>query len=187
MENMHEATDRARLPVATEPGVLVHAGDRQLDVERWLLSSLVREGRDRSRVEWQELGVTVLPLGDHLSAVRIPGALVRAAVQCDEGSAVGARLAERLRGPVIHDPGFDRYYALVPTSAGPVRVPPGTEYLGGGTYLGVPRTDLTALDKGTLASYWSAPITRPGALCALADVCELALLGHILTNEEAES
>lgn len=131
--------------------------------------------------------MTLLPLGDHLSAVRIPGVLVHAAVGSDEPSVIADCLAERLQGPVIHDPGFDRYYALVLSSTGPVCVPPGAEYLGSGTFLGVPRTDCTELNKGTLASYWAVPVSRPGALCALADVCEFALLGRTLTNGEAES
>lgn len=161
--------------------------EHQMAIHAWLLSTLGGPGRERARVEWQELGVTVLPLGKHLSAVRIPGDLVRAAAQCDEASEVGACLAERLRGPVIHDPGFDRYYALVPTSAGPVQSAPGTEYLSSGTYLGVPRSDYTELDKETLASYWAVPMISPGALCTLAAVREVALLSHILTSDEDES
>jgi hypothetical protein len=161
--------------------------ERDFETERWLLSTLVGEGRDRARVEWQELGMTVLPLGTHFSAVRIPGALVHAAAKGDEQSTVTMRLAEYLRGPVIHDPGFDRYYALVPTSTDQVGVVGGTQYLSSGTYLGVPRTDQVELDKETLGSYWAVPMAGPQALCRLVDVCEFVLLGHILTADEEQS
>ncbi|NUP19892.1 MAG: hypothetical protein HOZ81_28190 [Streptomyces sp.] len=128
--------------------------------------------------------MTVLPLGEDFSAIRLPGALVHAAAQSDEPSAVRACLAERLGGPVIRDPAFDRYYALVQTSIDPVRIAPRTEYLGSGTYLGVPRTNRTELDETTRDSYWSVPMARPGALCRVADVLEFTLLCHILTADE---
>ncbi|MDQ0595906.1 hypothetical protein QF037_000251 [Streptomyces canus] len=183
MDNSHSALDRAQPPAETRPGVLVRPrAERGVETERWLLSGLAGAGRDRARMEWQELTVTLLPLGRHFAVVRIPGAMVRAAAASHDRPTVNVRLAECLRGPVIHDPGFDRYYALVLPGSGQVRTAPGMGYLGDGAYLGVPRTDHTELDQESLASYWAVPITRPHGLCSLAAVCEFALLGHVTAD-----
>lgn len=183
MDNSHNAPDRAQPPAETRPGVLVRPrAERDLEAERWLVAGLVGAGRDRARIEWQELGVTLLPLGVHFAVVRIPGAMVRAAVGSHDRPTVTVTLDECLRGPVIHDPGFDRYYALVPPSTDQLRIVPGTGYLGDGAYLGVPRTDHTELDQESLASYWAVPITRPHGLCSLSAVCEFALLGHVTAD-----
>jgi hypothetical protein len=143
-------SQQAIRPVETAPGVLVHpTADRRLASEHWLLATLPASNRDRARLEWQQHEVTMLPLGSLFSAVRIPGALVAALA----GSAEPAHLDEFLRetldgGPVICDPHFLRYYALVPAS-----MPRtwhralddwrarGVDCLGRGTYLGVPRPD----------------------------------------------
>lgn len=160
--------------------------ERDSETERWLLSSLVGASRDQARAEWQALGMTLLPLGAHFSAVRIPGVLVQAAARSHDRPTMVVRLTECLRGPVIHDPCFDRYYALVPTSPDQVRIA-GTEYLSDGAYLGVPRTDHTEIDAEVLISYWAVPPTRPHTLCSLTAVREFVLLGHIATGDNDQS
>ncbi|MFI7020479.1 hypothetical protein [Streptomyces sp. NPDC050164] len=89
-------------------------------------------------------------------------------------------------GPVIHDPGFRRYYALVPHGTAKTWGTPAAECLGEGTYPGVPRADQTESDVHTQASYWALPMTRPGHLCRPADVLALVMVGGC-ADEEDES
>jgi hypothetical protein len=97
----------------------------------------------------------------------------------------GDRLAQYLEdGPVIHDPGFRRYYVLVPPGTAETWGTTVAECLGEGTYLGVPRVDRTELDEHTQASYWVLPVTRPGHLCKPADVLALAMAGGCVTDAD---
>ncbi|MER5209947.1 hypothetical protein ABT063_04975 [Streptomyces sp. NPDC002838] len=94
------------------------------------------------------------------------------------------RLAQYLGGgPVIHDPGFCRYYALVPPGSAERWLVPVAECLGEGTYLGVPRADRTALDEHTRASYWAVPMAPPGRLCKAADLLALIAAGGCPADE----
>ncbi|WKX09262.1 hypothetical protein [Streptomyces sp. NL15-2K] len=152
-------------------------------VERWLASA--HPSPETVRNEWISAGkLALIPLGKTFDAVRIPEPVVYSAAQSNEPSTVGPWLARHLHGPVIHDPGFRRYYALVPPGTAPAWAARSTECLSDGTYLGVPRTDRTELDEHTQASYWSVPMARPGDLCRTADVLELVLLGHVLADDE---
>ncbi|MFH8288359.1 hypothetical protein [Streptomyces sp. NPDC018059] len=57
----------------------------------------------RGLQEWREAGVALLPLGSRFDAVRLPEALVHAAVRTTEPQVIAERLAQRLPGPVIYD------------------------------------------------------------------------------------
>ena len=178
-------TQRALRPVQTGPGVLVHpTADRRLASEHWMLSTLPAPNRDRARREWRQNKVTLLPLGSLFSAVRIPGALVAG----QAGTAQAAELDDFLRetldgGPVICDPHFLRYYALVPASM------PRTwhqalddwrtldvDCLGRGSYLGVPRLDAVEWPRPR-ASYWSVSMDSAAMLCSPMDVARLIAAG----------
>ncbi|MER7401045.1 hypothetical protein ABT373_00850 [Streptomyces sp. NPDC000070] len=102
-----------------------------------------------------------------------------------ERHTVSDRLARCLGGgPVIHDPGFRRYYALVPPGTARTWCEPEAACLGEGTYLGVPRGDRTEFDEQTRASYWAVPMVRPGWLCAVADVRALVWAGGCPGDED---
>ena len=187
-------TQRALRPVQTGPGVLVHpTADRRLASEHWMLSTLPAPNRDRARREWRQNKVTLLPLGSLFSAVRIPGALVAGLA----GTAQAAELDDFLRetldgGPVICDPHFLRYYALVPASM------PRTwhqalddwrtvdvDCLGRGSCLGVPRLDAVEW-RQPRASYWSVPMDSAAMLCSPPAVARLITAGRRCTDTEPE-
>ncbi|MET9134692.1 hypothetical protein [Streptomyces antibioticus] len=129
--------------------------------------------------EWSSVAkLALIPLGQNFEAIRVAEDVVHNAVMSDEPPTVGARLARDLRGPVIHDPGFRRYYALVPVGTSPEWTASGTDCLSVGTYLGVPRTDRTETHESTRGSCWSVPMTRPGHLCRAEDVLALVTAGR---------
>jgi hypothetical protein len=99
---------------------------------------------------------------------------------------VEVRLNRYLKGPVIHDPGFRRYYALVPPGTAKEWPSPVVECLTEGTFLGVPRVHRTASAEPTQASYWSVPMTRPGALCGAVEVLALAMAGGCRSGDEED-
>ncbi|MEV0482963.1 hypothetical protein AB0I69_20455 [Streptomyces sp. NPDC050508] len=106
-------------------------------------------------------------------------------VGADDPPTVSARLAEHLNdGPVIHAPGFSRYYALVPPGTAEFWRARAAECLAEGTYLGVPRADRVELNGRTRASYWSVPMARPSSLCTAADVLALVMAGDCLAHED---
>ncbi|EYT84280.1 hypothetical protein CF54_02355 [Streptomyces sp. Tu 6176] len=182
----------ARPPVEARLGVLVHpAADRRLATEHWLLSTH-RDPR-AARLAWREHGAALLPLGTLFSAVRIPAALVQVLAGSSALPEVDAFLAEALHGdPVICDPRFGTYYALVPASM------PATwretvdgwrsddvECLGRGTYLGVPKLSMTTFDGYAASSYWSVPMASPAELCAPLTVARLiASAAHLLADAD---
>ncbi|MBT2418372.1 hypothetical protein J7F01_41055 [Streptomyces sp. ISL-22] len=154
-------------------------------ISEWLASghALLKAARR----EWDGAArLAMIPLGRAFDAVRIPGAVVHAAAGSTDRSIVEARLAQYLNdGPVIHDPGFCRYYALVPPGTADAWRTSAAECLGEGTYLGVPRVDRIDPDeRAPLASYWSVPIARPGILCNPDDVRQLVVLGGTLADED---
>ncbi|MFF0226145.1 hypothetical protein [Streptomyces sp. NPDC004629] len=187
---------RALPPVDAGPGVLVPtSADRQLATEHWLLATLDGPYRNRARLEWQEHGVALLPLGTLFSAVRLPGRLVEAAAGHPLAPAdVDTYFAESLDGgPVNHDPHGQRYYALVPATM------PATwkkevddwrvvdvDCLGRGTYLGVPRVTATR-GAQVRASYWSVPIGSAALLCAPLTVARLIAGGRHRMSQEPEA
>ncbi|MEU1306370.1 hypothetical protein [Streptomyces shenzhenensis] len=170
--------------------------DRHLATEHWLLATLDGPHRDRARLEWQEHGVALLPLGKLFSAVRLPGRLVEAAAGHPFASTeVDAFLAETLHGgPVIYDPHGQRYYALVPATM-PVTWKQAVDdwqvvdvdCLGRGTYLGVPRVTATRLEAQARVSYWSAPIASASLLCAPLAVARLIAAGRHRMPQEPEA
>nr|WP_222108865.1 hypothetical protein [Streptomyces cupreus] len=127
-------------------------------------------------------------MGRHFDAVRIPAAIAHLAFASHDQAVVARRLARHMHGgPVIHDPESRRYYALVPPGTAEEWRAPAAQCLGEGTYLGVPRPDLTELDQGTLCSYWAVPVSRPGKLCQVSDVLMLAMVGRCLADEDGEA
>ncbi|MEV6125169.1 hypothetical protein AB0M23_32455, partial [Streptomyces sp. NPDC052077] len=145
--------------------------------EAWLTKAVRPEIRDEARRWWTVHGSALLPLGTAFSAVRVPDRAVHRAAGCrctvDEGACVlGAADVDEFLGralgggPVICDPLYRRYYALVPPGRGT-----STEgYLGEGTLLGVPRTDRVGPGRG---AYWSVPVEPGGGLCDPAAVARL--------------
>lgn len=193
MEPTARPREGARRPVEAAPGVLVHPGaDRRLATEHWLLSTLTDHARARARDEWTDHRLALLPMGTLLSAVRLPARLVLAVAGGRFPSTeVDRFLGEAFEGgPIICDPKGQRYYALVPA-----RVPrtwhaafdewrsQEVDCLGRGTYLGVPRLDVTRCDE-TRASYWSVPMSSAATLCPPLTVARLIAAGaHLLAGE----
>ncbi|MEW2262484.1 hypothetical protein [Streptomyces sp. NPDC047868] len=169
--------------VEAEPGVLVHTSSvRRLAAEHWMLST--HPTPRRARLEWQEHGVAVLPLGTLFSAVRVPGRLVQAVAASTDLADIDAVLDEVLDGPVICDVRGPRYYALVP--AGVPRTyrqavedwqAQEVECLGRGAYLGVPRLDMADYPEKGTRSYWSVPMESAAVLCKPLAVARLIAAG----------
>jgi hypothetical protein len=151
----------------------------------WLASA--HPSPDTIRREWSSAAkLALIPLGRAFDAVRLADGVVHRAVGSDDSCVAGDRLAQYLEdGPVIHDPGFRRYYVLVPPGTAETWRTPVAECLGEGTYLGVPRVDRVELEQHTQASsYWVLPMTRPGHLCQPAEVLALAMAGGCVTDED---
>ncbi|MEU3346435.1 hypothetical protein ABZ723_15895 [Streptomyces sp. NPDC006700] len=200
----HPTPDRALRPVETQPGVLVHpAADRRLATEHWLLATApTPEARSEARLFWKAYGTAALRLGTLFSAVRIPGHLVHAVAGCEyaedkfheHAQHVDEFLDQALDGgPVICDPRYRRYYALVPASMPTTwrlanddwRVMD-VDCLGRGCALGVPKVDAVDFNPATWDSYWSVPMSSPGALCAGLDVARLiAAARHQVAEPDA--
>lgn len=168
------------------PDVLIHtSAERRLAAEHWLLSTLPAFGRERARMEWQEHGVTLLPLGTLFAAVRLPGPLVQAVAASTTSADIDAVLGEALQGgPVICDRRWQRYYVLVPAGVPRTWRQAAEDWraadvavLGRGTHLGVPRLD-TAQERAGLESYWSVPMDSPALLCTPLRVARLIAAGH---------
>ncbi|MFD7990723.1 hypothetical protein [Streptomyces mexicanus] len=188
---MSTPSSPALRPVDTGDGAVIHlASDRRLAVEHWLLSTHPRPRQ--ARAEWAQHGVALLPLGTLFSAVRIPGPLVQAIAATTDPQELDAFLEDALDGgPVISDPGGNRYYALVPASV------PRTwraavddwrtqdvDVLGRGSYLGVPRVD--AVEYRPLGTYWSVPMPSAAVLCPPLTVARLIAAGVHRLSEIAE-
>ncbi len=163
----------------TPPNPLVASG-----VEAWLASAHPSPAavlREWDGGAW----LALIPLGKLFDAVRIPESLVHSMAGFTDPATVNAWLGWSFNGgPVIHDPAGRRYYALVPPGTAPHWSASAAAYLGDGTYLGVPRTDLTGLEEDASGSYWAVPITRPGWLCKTADVQTLVTVAGGLTDED---
>jgi hypothetical protein len=165
--------------------VLVHAhADRELAVGHWLLAAADR--RNEARMQWGEHGITLLRCGTLFSAVRIPEGIVHAAAGTGEAAGVDAYLAMALlQGPVIHDPRQGRYYALVPASTAARWRAPGTDCLGRGWHLGVPRPDVNQDASDVWCPYWSVPMPSPGELCLPGAVAQLVVTGRYRQASQA--
>ncbi|MFE6408540.1 hypothetical protein ACFVOR_16575 [Streptomyces sp. NPDC057837] len=174
--------------------MLVHpTADRRLAAGHWLLSTLPAPQRELARREWQSHEVAMLPLGGLFSAVRLPARLVAAVAERMEMAALDAFLAQALDGgPVICDPHFARYYALVPASMPRTWHQAADDWrtrdidcLGRGTYLGVPRPDVVHSVHGR-ASYWAVPMDSPASLCSPLEVARLIAAGWRTLGTEPE-
>jgi hypothetical protein len=139
--------------------------------------------------EWDsEARLALIPLGRLFDAVRIPEAVVHHAFATHDQAGVARRLARHVHGgPVIHDPAGRRYYALVPSGTAAGWRAPAAECLGEGTYLGVPRPDLTDPAQGMLCSYWAVAVNRPGTLCQVPGVLTVAMAGAVVAVEDGEA
>ena len=145
----------------------------------WFLAAT--ESPDRSRMEWQDHGVTMLKTGIAFSAVRMSARLIRAAACTSEAAEVDDYLARALLGgPVICDPHRHWYYALVPAADGRSwEATRDVEPLGVGSYVGVPRPGPAGARSGGRRPYWSVPMgsASNSALCVPAAVAALVDLG----------
>ncbi|MFE3992049.1 hypothetical protein ACFXPW_10260 [Streptomyces goshikiensis] len=135
--------------------------------------------------EWVGRGVAVLPLGTLFGAVRIPEAVVHAAVESAEPKRVNAVLADRLEGPVIHDGRGRAYYPLVRTEA---RLDwgtsvPGVELLAPATLLGVPALNLRRYTPAA-PIYWAVAGYSPRH-CESSAVALLVRVGAARLEEAA--
>lgn len=182
-------------PLGVEPGGFIHStADRHLATEHGLLAALPASLQDRARWEWEQHRVAVLPLDGLFSAVRMPERLLTALSTSTEAACLDDFLAEALGGgPVICDPRFSRYYALVPASM------PATlrqiadawralevECLGRGSYLGVPRLDAVSR-KRAFATYWSVPMESAAVLCSPLAVARLIAAARHCGDTEPEA
>ncbi|WP_399926659.1 hypothetical protein [Streptomyces kanamyceticus] len=126
--------------------------------------------------EWKESGVALLPLGNRFDAVRLPEALVQAAVGATAPQQVAVRLARLVEGPVVYDGRAlgGSYYALTkPSRTRAWQHQDSAPRLSSGTYLGVPRLDRT----GPPGTYWLVHPRFEGDLCEPAAVAALIGLG----------
>lgn len=165
------ACPAARLPLATA-------------IRQWLASA--HPSPATGHAQWDsDTQIALLPLGRLFDAVRLPEDLVHRVAGLSDPVTVNAWLGWSLNsGPVIHDPGGRRYYALVPPGTAPHWRAPAAACLGTNTYLGVPRPDLTRCEEHGARSYWAVPLTRPGRLCRTSDVLTFAMVAGCLTDEE---
>ncbi|MFH8292718.1 hypothetical protein [Streptomyces sp. NPDC018059] len=134
--------------------------------------------------EWKESGVALLPLGSRFDAVRLPEALVQAAVGATALQEIAVRLARLIEGPVIYDGRTlgGSYYALTkPSRTRAWQHQDRAPRLSIGTYLGVPRLDRT----GAPGTYWLVRPRFEGDLCEPAAVAALIDLGRSAGEEEA--
>uniref|UniRef100_UPI002F91484D hypothetical protein n=1 Tax=Streptomyces melanogenes TaxID=67326 RepID=UPI002F91484D len=124
-----------------------------------------------------DTGIALLRTGTRFEAIRLPAPIVHAAAGGEDPDAVAAFLAKVLPGgAVIHDAyGVGVwYYALVPPGTHTHWRTPGAECLRPGTWLGVPRLDLTARP----GPHWALPPRAVGSLCTAQAVADLVALGQ---------
>jgi hypothetical protein len=144
-------------------------------VARWLL--MASDGPSAARESWTQYGVTLLECGVLFCAVRLDPPLVYAAAGTEEREDVIEYVREILRGPTFLDSTRDRYYALVPKNTKPnqtwaVREQcPHVQFLGRGTFLGVPNPLLTK--PGAWPCWWITPPEMDADLCSPRRVSQL--------------
>ncbi|MFC0844939.1 hypothetical protein ACFH04_14630 [Streptomyces noboritoensis] len=123
------------------------------------------------------VGIALVPTGEKFDAIRLPAPILHAAARTEDPDAVAAFLAKTLPGgAVIHDAyGVGVwYYALVPPGTYANWQAPDAECLRPGTWLGVPRPDLTARP----GPHWALPPHTAGSVCAAKAVADLVALGQ---------
>ncbi|MCM2388587.1 hypothetical protein [Streptomyces albipurpureus] len=173
---------RQEVPAVTND--LTTGAERRLAVAHWLLAAAAEPSR--ARFEWATYGVALLRCGGLFTAVRIPGALVRAAADTEEPEALAEFLAEALHGgPVFHDPRSRQYYVLTPASTARRWSLQDADCLGSNTFLGVPATDRVEPDL-SYGAYWVVPMDSPGVLCAGQDAANLADFARVMVAKRQE-
>ncbi|GHE39057.1 hypothetical protein [Streptomyces capitiformicae] len=139
-------------------------GDRDLSVERWLLSAA--ENSDRARVDWRESGLALMRCGTIIAAIRMSHDLIHAAAGTHDAYKIDAFLREVLPGGgVFVDTARNLYFVLVQHSVGrrnewvdnPYEQ---AKFLGDGSFLGVPSVRLKT--RGAGRAYWCAPVEKAG-------------------------
>lgn len=163
-------------------GLLVRLGtQRQLSVSEWLLAAAAVDIK-HARVDWADRGIALMRCGSIFAAVRIPAEMVHAAAGAEDRDRIDIFLGEVLEGgPVFIDASSQRYYVLVHVSTEGFldeigALAPDVEWLGSGTYLGVP--DPMRHTQGGIRSYWCVPMYGPGVLCSPNAVARLIALGR---------
>ncbi|MFG2721028.1 hypothetical protein ACGFW5_22430 [Streptomyces sp. NPDC048416] len=149
----------------------------------WLANSLHRPSD--AYTQWADRRLAVLALGSKFCAFRLSDELVHG-VGTDSGFSLASTTLRTLDGPVIHDPGGRRFYALVPPAPPGPDLGPHAAYLGLGHFVGVPRVGEDEQTE-TWASYWAVPMSWPGTLCDPARVLRLIRAGTALLGEGADS
>ncbi|MGW2226782.1 hypothetical protein [Streptomyces formicae] len=137
---------------------------------------------EQARREWRESGVALLPLGERFDAIRMPDALVQAAVNSTLPDVIAWHLVHILSGPVVYDQRTlgGCYYALVRPLGrrGAWRFQDIAPRLGAHTHLGVPRLTRTA-PPGT---YWVVLPRFEGDLCEPSAVERLVIAGSAVLS-----
>ncbi|MET8982156.1 hypothetical protein ABZX85_41890 [Streptomyces sp. NPDC004539] len=141
-------------------------------IREWLASALPAGTKpDRNA----PAGVTLLPLGEAVTAVRMSARLVHAAARTSDPAELADYLAQTLLGPVIHESaGTGRpYYALTPHRQREWVLPGDAAYLATGTWLSFPDLDR----RGPKGVHWVTPPRYRGDLCRIDHVCEFIVQG----------
>ncbi|WP_159046318.1 DUF6415 family natural product biosynthesis protein [Streptomyces sp. MMG1121] len=146
-------------------------------MENWLLPAAVSDA-DRVRTEWETQGAAVLRCGTRFCAICVPLDVAEAAAGCTTPDEVDAYLAGALlRAPVIRSQLGQWLFVLCePDTVKDWKVP-GTECLGDGHLLGVPRPDMVGL-PGRTTSCWAVPMRELGALGSGKAVSQLVSYGR---------
>ncbi|GGP77402.1 hypothetical protein GCM10010278_64810 [Streptomyces melanogenes] len=124
-----------------------------------------------------DVGIALFPTGEKFDAIRLPAEVVHAAASSEDPDIIATFLAEALKaGAVIHDAyGVGVwYYALVPPGTYADWRTPGAECLRPGTWLGVPRLDLTTRP----GPHWALPPRAIGSVCTAHAVADLVASGQ---------
>ncbi|WP_331445077.1 hypothetical protein [Streptomyces xanthochromogenes] len=145
-------------------------------IRDWLAGSLNRP--QVAKDQWEKGGIAALALGRRFSAVRLTEPLVYAITGSRMSVQATRALASALRGPVLHAPSIQRFYAFTPPASPTWGHSPYAEYLGRDNYLGVPPVERTDPEDG-LEGYWAVPVTRPGDLCDPSRLAALIVAGSL--------
>ncbi|AVZ72185.1 hypothetical protein SLUN_08200 [Streptomyces lunaelactis] len=147
------------------------ATDTELAIANWLARALGVP--EVAHSDWREQRLTMLPTGRLFDAVRMPRALVHAAIGSTAADVVTRTLAELLDGPVICDR-QTWYYALVPPRTTEDWASSLAQCRGRGGWLGVPSADRTQ-PRGV---HWAVLPRSAGDLCTAEAVAALLAIGR---------
>lgn len=118
-------------------------------------------------------GVTLLPLGVHFDAIRVPARLVRTVAGSVDDREIATVLDELLGGgPVLTD-GYRWYHALVALGTQGTWARTDAQCVSSETWLYVPHPAWTSH-----GIYWVTPPRAVGAVCATKDVARLLERAH---------